>query len=88
MVGCSPLTEQKGDVFLKFALIAFDGEMVMRVSTDQIVGEPALRQQGIGADRLAGDIDGVEYAGKHPDFIRLLRLILTFYGERTDFFWV
>ena len=38
----STMAEQKRDIFLKFALIAFDGEMVMRVATDQIVGERAL----------------------------------------------
>ena len=62
--------------------------MVMRVATDQIVGERALRQQSIGTDGLAGNIDDIEYAGKHPDFIGLLGRVLTFYGERPDFFWV
>ena len=88
MVGRSTLLEQQRNVFLEFALTAFDGEMVMRLTFDQIDRQFALRQQSVGADRLAGNSDGIEHGGKHPDFIGLLGRLLTFYGERTDFFWV
>ena len=58
MVGRSTLLEQQRNVFLEFALIAFDGEMVMRLTFDQIDRQFALRQQSVGADRLAGNSDG------------------------------
>ena len=88
MVGRSTLLEQQRNVFLEFALIAFDGEMVMRLTFDQIDRQFALRQQSVGADRLAGNSDRIEHGSKHPDFVGLLGRLLTFYGERTDFFWV
>ena len=62
--------------------------MVMRLTFDQIDRQLALRQQGIGADRLAGNRNGIEHGGKHSYFIGLLGRFLTFYGERPDFFWV
>ena len=88
MVGRTTLLEQQCNVFLEFALIAFDGEMVMRLTFDQIDRQLALRQQGIGANRLASNSDGIKYGSKHPDFIGLLGRLLIGYGERTDFFWV
>src|SRR2546429_1223113 len=48
-------------IFQNSRLIAFDGEMVMRLALgDQIVGQLALRQQGIGTDLLALNGDGFE----------------------------
>ena len=88
MVGRTTLLEQQCNVFLEFALIAFDAEMVMRLTFDQIDRQLALRQQRIGANRLAGNRNGIEHGGKHADLIGLLGRLLIGYGERTDFFWV
>ena len=85
-MGRSTRNEQQRNIFLEFALIAFDGEMVMRLTFDQIDRQLALRQQGIGADCLAGNSNRIKHGGKHSDFIGLLGRLLTFYGERTDFF--
>jgi hypothetical protein len=72
--------EQQRDVFVQSRLIAFDGEMVMRLTFEQVARQAALRQKGIGANRFAGDVDGVKHGGKHPDFIGLLALVLACYG--------
>ena len=87
MVGRCALLEQQRDIFLQPGLIAFDSRMVMGLSFNQIVRPLALRQQGIGADRLAGDIEGIEHGGKHPDFIGLLGFVLACYRKGADFFW-
>src|SRR2546430_15312212 len=55
------ILEIEFQIFQNSRLIAFDGEMVMRLALgDQIVGQLALRQQGIGTDLLARNLDGLE----------------------------
>src|SRR5207249_10673254 len=55
------ILEIEFQIFQNYRLIAFDGEMVMRLALgDQIVGQLALRQQGIGTDLLARYLDGLE----------------------------
>ena len=88
MMGRSSRLEQQRKVFLELGLITFDREMVMRLTFDQIDRQLALRQQGIGADRLTGNRDGIEYRREHPDFIGPFGDFLAFYGECADFFWV
>jgi hypothetical protein len=54
-------------------LIAFDGEVVMGLTIlDQVVGELALGQQGIGSDIFALDFDGIEQRDGHLDLVGLL----------------
>jgi hypothetical protein len=60
----------------------------MRPTLHQIVGVFALRQQGIGGDQSAFDIDGIKQGSKHPNFVGLFLLITAFYGQSTNFFWV
>src|SRR5947199_9193244 len=55
------ILEIEFQIFQNSRLIAFDGEMVMRLALgDQIVGQLALRRQGIGTDLLARNLDGLE----------------------------
>ena len=88
MVWRCAIVEQQRDFLLQPGLVPFDGEMVMRLTFDQIARQLALRQQGIGADGLAGNVEGIEHGGKHAYFIGLLGLVLAFYGQSADFFWV
>jgi hypothetical protein len=45
----------------KTGLVVFDGEVVMSVTlADQIVGDLALGQQGIGGNLFALNIDGIK----------------------------
>jgi hypothetical protein len=55
---------------------------------DQVVGELALREQGIGGDGLAGDVHTLEQGNEHPDLVGLFDLIGAVYGQSGDFFWV
>ena len=48
----------------------------------------ALREEGIGGDVLALNVDAVEQRDEHPDLIGLLGFFLAFYGQCADFFWV
>ena len=48
MVRCRAIPEQQRDFLLQAGLVAFDCEMVMRLTSDQIVRQLVLRQQGIG----------------------------------------
>ena len=48
----------------------------------------ALREEGIGGDVRALNVDTVEQRDKHSDLIGLLGFFLSFYGQGTDFFWV
>ena len=74
--------------FSSVATVAFGCEVVMRATVHYIVGELALRQQGIGGDKSVLDIDGIEQAWEHPNFVGLFLLITAFYGQSPDFFWV
>ena len=63
--------------------------MVMRLSLcDQIVGQLALRQQGIGAHLLAFNIDGLQQRDGHLDLVGAFDFFTIVYGQRPHFFWV
>ena len=47
---------------------------------DQIRGQLALGEQGIGGDVLAGNLDGVEQGDGHFDFVRAFDLFSPLYG--------
>jgi hypothetical protein len=55
---------------------------------DHVVCQFALRQQRIGRDEFAFNVDGIEQLSEHADFIGLLLLITATYGQSADFFWV
>jgi hypothetical protein len=88
MIRRPALPKQQRDIGLQRGLIGFDGEMLMGLALDHVGRQFALSKQGVGANVTARDADAVEHGGKHPDFIGLLDLILAFYGQGADFFWV
>jgi len=54
-------------------LVAFDGEMVVRLPVlDQVAGELTLRQQRIGADVFAFDVEGLQQRDGPLNLIGLL----------------
>ena len=70
-------------------MIALGCEMVIGTAlNDHVVCQFALRQQRICRDEFAFNVDGIEQLGEHPNLIGLLLLILAFYGQSSDFFWV
>jgi len=53
-IGLAPILEVELQVLQNAGLVAFDGEMVMRLALpDQRAGQLALGQQGIGTDILS-----------------------------------
>ena len=85
-----PVLEEQGNVLLEGWLVAFDGEMVMRLPLPgHVVRQFALREQGVGTDDLAFDVDGIEQGDGGLDLVGLLDGI----GIAADrqcayFFWV
>jgi hypothetical protein len=60
-IGIFPVFKIKRDVFEKSRLVVLDGEVVMSVTfPDQIVGDIALGQEGIGGNIFTLDIDGIK----------------------------
>ena len=56
-----PVFKIQRDVLKKSGLVVFDGEVVMSVSlVDQVGGDLALGQQGIGGNFFALNIDGIK----------------------------
>lgn len=56
----------QSSVFEQAGLVTFDGEMVVRLPVlDQVAGELTLRQQRIGADVFAFDVDGLKPRDGH-----------------------
>ena len=71
----------------KCGLVSFDGEVVMGLTfSDQVVGELALGQEGIGGNVFALDIDGIKERDGHLDLVGVLDLFITFYGQEATFF--
>ena len=72
------MLEIESHVLQEVGLVAFDGEVVMRLPVlDQIRGELALGQQRIGGDVLALDVDGIQQGGRHLDLIGTFDLLIT-----------
>jgi hypothetical protein len=55
---------------------------------DQILGQLTLRQQGIGADILALNIDRIQQRDSYFDFVRAFDFFAIFYWQGANFFWV
>lgn len=56
-----PVFKVQRDVLKKSGLVVFDGEVIMSVSlVDQVGGDLALGQQGIGGNFFALNIDGIK----------------------------
>ena len=84
-----PVLEVKGDVFKESGLVVFDGEVVMSVSlVDQVVGDFALGQKGIGGNFFALNIDGIKQGDGDLDLVGAFEFFSAFYRDGGDFFWV
>ena len=68
--------------------LSFDGEMVMGVAVlDQVFGDLALSQKGIGRNVLIFQIEGFKEGDGHFDLVGAFGFLATFYGQSADFFW-
>ena len=77
------------DVLKQSGLGAFHGEVVVGLPVvDQIRGECALGQEGIGGDRFAVHLDGLEQRSGHGNLVGVLTLVGAFYRQGPNFFWV
>ena len=80
--------EVERNVFEETGLVSFDGEVIMGITfLDQVMGDFALGQQGIGGNIPSLDIDGIKERDGGLDFIGTFDLSTIFYRERTYFFW-
>jgi len=87
-IGLLAVFKIQRDVVKKTGLVVFDGEVVMRFTlADQIVGDLALGQQGIGSNILALNIDGIQQRDGGFDFVGALNRLVG-YGQGAYFFWV
>ena len=88
-MGLAPIPEVEFQGFEQSGLIAFDGEIVMRLALlDQILGELTLREQGVCGDVLAGNRDGVQQRDGRFDLVGALDCVAILYGQGAHFFWV
>jgi hypothetical protein len=83
-----PVFKVQRDVLKKTGLVVFNGEVVMSVTVpDQIVGDRALGQEGIGGNIFALNIDGIKKRDGGFDFVGAFNLLVG-HGQGTYFFWV
>lgn len=87
-IGSAAALEDQADILAQGRLVVFDGEDVVGVVLDQVGGELALGQQGVGGEGLAGDVEGFQQWDDHLDLVGLIDLLATAYGQGADFFWV
>ncbi len=89
-IGLLAPVEVEHKVLEQAGLVAFDGEVVMRVTVlDQVAGEIPLRQQGIGADVFALNLDRLQHGDGHLNLIGLLDTFgIAVDLQGADFFWV
>ena len=87
-VGLTALGEVQADVVSQVRLIVLGDEDIVRAARNEMAGELALCEQGIGGDGLAGDVDGIKDRDGHPDLVGAFQFVAAVDGERGDFFWV
>jgi hypothetical protein len=69
-------------------LVVFDGKVVMSVAlVDQVCGDLALSQQGIGGNFFALNIYGIKKRDGGLDFVGTLDGLVV-YRQGAYFFWV
>jgi hypothetical protein len=83
------ILEVQRDVLFEGWLVGFDREVVIGAALDQVSGQLALGQQGVGGDLLVFDVDRVEQRNGGSDFVGLFdRFGIAVYRQGADFFWV
>ena len=87
-IGILPVFEIKCDVLKETGLVVFDGEVEVSFAFfDQVGGDLALSQQGIGGNFFTLNIDGVKKRDGGLDFIGTLDGLVV-YMQSAYFFWV
>lgn len=88
-VGLSTILEEEGEIFEESFLISFDDEVIMGVTVgDDVVGEFALSQEGIGGQIFVLEVEGVEQRDSGFDFVGSFEFLVVLGGEGSHFFWV
>ncbi len=62
--------------------------MVVCPAFDQVIGQLALGEQGVGGDGSPGNVDGIEQGGGGFYLVGSFFLIATLGAKCADFFWV
>ena len=83
----SSLFEEELDILVEPSLVLFDGEVVVGLAADEVLGDLPLGEQGIGGDVLALDVDGGKERDGHFDLVGPFGLLIG-YPQTPYFFWV
>jgi hypothetical protein len=86
-VRLSSVLEEELDILVKPSLILLDGEVVVGLAPDEVLGDLPLGEKGIGGDVLALDVDGVKEGDRGFDLVGPLDLLIG-YPDAPYFFWV
>ena len=81
------LLERQRDISLQRRLVALGREVIMRLPLHNIAGQRALGQQRIARDVAPCDVTARQQRDRHADFVGLLLLVRTRYGQGAHFFW-
>lgn len=85
------IPEVEFQIFKNSRLVAFDGEIVMRLALPHhVFGQLTLRQHGIRTDVFALHLDGIEQRDGHLDLVRAFEFVplVIRYGQGANFFCV
>jgi hypothetical protein len=86
-VRLSSVLEEEPDILVERSLILLDGEVVVGLAPDDVLGDGALGEQGIGGDVLALDVDGGKEGDRAFDLVGPFDLLIG-YPDAPYFFWV
>ena len=81
------LFEEELDVLVERSLILLDGEVVVGLAPDDVLGDLPLGEKGIGGDIFALDVDGGKQRDRGLDLVGPLDLLIS-YPDAPYFFWV
>jgi len=87
-VGFTSVLEEELDILMERWLILLDGEVVVGLAPDEVVGYRALGKKGIGSDVLALDVDGVKERDGCFDLIGPFGFFIVCDRQPVYFFWV
>ena len=96
-IGFAARLEQQSDIAFHRRLVALDAEIIVRLPLlDQIGGDFALGQHGVGGEVLACDVATFKHRNRHADLecafnscaIGALLFLAARYRQCTHFFWV
>ena len=80
--------EEELDVLVERSLVPLDGEVVVGLAPDEVVGYRALGEKGIGGNILALDFDGGKERDGCFDLVGPFGFYIVCYGQTVYFFWV